>query len=431
MARVLIIDDEEIIRYTFSEGLKDFGHEVKLGSTIDQAMDIVENSTLDICFIDLKLAGESGLDLLEAINSYDKDIVNVIMTAYGDVDSAVSAMKLGAFDYISKPFDLEEVDLLISKAMETIGLKNKLDLYEKTISLQEAPSSPLLGKSQAIRETKEKIDLISQIDDITVLITGSTGTGKGLVADEIHKKSSRSKSNMLKINCSTIPEGLMESEFFGYEKNSFTGANKRKKGLMEIAHGGMVFLDEIGDMKANMQVKLLSFLEDKTFRRIGGLEDIKVDVQVLAATNKDLKDQVDRGEFREDLYYRLNVVSIELKDLKDREEDSLLLAEYFLDQYKKKYKKERLYLSQTAKDTILEYSWPGNVRELKNIIERAVLLSGKDHIGAEDLSIRQDQNQYMSRQLKDLDNFSLDDEVAKLEQKYIKKAMDQSGGNMT
>lgn len=435
MKKILVVDDEEIIRISLEEGLKDLGYSVKSTKNIKESLELLKSYTPHVVFLDMKLSDEDGLDLLTEIKLFDNDIEVVIMTAYGDIDTAVKSIKLGAFDYINKPFDLEEIDIIIKRILDSDKLKQKIRILEES-SKRENYKVKIIGNHKSMEDIYNKIDVLSNTDDVTVLIQGETGTGKDVVAAAIHETSQRRKLKMLKINCSSIPHQLMESEFFGYEKNAFTGAMSRKKGLMEIADGSTVFLDEIGEMPMEMQSKLLTFIEDKKFRRIGGTEAIEVNVRIIAATNKDLEKAVLDGEFREDLYYRLNVVPVYMPPLRERGEDVLLLAEHFLEEYSKKYQKSILGFTKEAKDKMLNYHWHGNVRELRNILERAVLLANTKYLDYSNLPIY-DRKDLVANAIKLFEgyqfeeDFSLEDKVEEMEKKYIKLALESNNNNYT
>ncbi|MBZ2175914.1 sigma-54 dependent transcriptional regulator [Schnuerera sp. xch1] len=435
--RLLIVDDEEIIRLSMEEGLKDLGYCVTTAENGVDALEKVKKFKPQIVFLDIRLPDKNGLEILPGIKNIDNEIEVVIMTAYGDIQTAVKAIKLGAFHYMNKPFDLQEVDIIIKKIIDNKKLKNKIYALEKEKQLND---ETIYGESPLMQDVFEKIKILSKNDNVTVLIQGQTGTGKELVANAIHNNSNRKNSVMLKINCGSIPPPLLESELFGFEKNSFTGANNRKKGLLEIADGGTVFLDEIGELSLKLQPKLLRFLEERKFKKIGGLEDIEVDVRIITATNKDLEKAVANKEFREDLYYRLNVIPIFLPPLRKRGKDILILANKFLQKYNKKYRKRIKGFTKKAEDVLLKYPWQGNVRELKNIIERIVLLLDYEYIDVDHLPLNisrsatinsdnPEDNQYNPQSsIFDL-NFSLEKEVESLEINYIKQALKLSNNN--
>jgi two-component system response regulator AtoC len=431
--KILIVDDEKTIRMSMKEGLSDLGYQVSTAQSSSSALEKVREFKPQVVFLDMRLAEENGLDILPRIKEIDHDVEVVIMTAYGDIQTAVKAIKEGAFDYINKPFDLQEINIIIERVITKIDLQNKIYLLENA---KKTKINNIYGEHPTIKEIHNKIDILSNNDDVTVLVTGETGTGKELVASAIHENSPRKDAPMLKINCGTIPQQLIESELFGFEKSAFTGANKRKKGLMEIADGSTVFLDEIGEFPLAVQPKLLRFIEEKKFKRVGGLVDISVDIRIIAATNKNLEEAIKNKEFREDLYYRLNVVPINLPPLRERGKDILLLADYYLKVFNEKFHKCIKGFTKDAKKSLANYSWKGNVRELKNVIERIVILCEVDYIDSMDLpfgsNYREISEVYekpkeLNREvtIKDFHpDFSLEEEVKKLETKYIKLALE-------
>ncbi len=314
------------------------------------------------------------------------DIPVIMITAYGDTSTVVLAMKLGAYDYINKPFDIAELKHTIRKAMETHELKEEVSRTRQQAKSQ-FETGFVMGSSKKMKALYEMAETIARSEAPTILIQGETGTGKELLARTIFYKSRRSSKPFMEVNCAAIPETLLESELFGYEEGAFTGAHKLKKGLFEMAHGGFLFLDEVGEMPLTAQVKLLRFLENKTFKRVGGTQDVKVDVRIIAATNKDLEEAVHDRKFREDLYYRLKVIPLHIPPLRERQEDILVLAKHFLKEFNKTFKKKIKAFSKQAENMILAYDWPGNVRELKNVIERGVLLEKKNIMEAEFLPL--------------------------------------------
>lgn len=436
--KVLIVDDEETIRLSLKEGLMDIGYRVSTAGNGTAALKEIKSFKPQVIFLDMRLSQENGLELIPQIKEIDREAEVVIMTAYGDIQTAVRAIKEGAFDYINKPFDLQEIDIIIERVIKNLKLQKKLYLLEKE---KKSQSEYMLGEHTSMKEVLSKIDILSSNDAVTVLIRGETGTGKELVASAIHNKSSRKDAPMLKINCSAIPQQLVESELFGFEKNAFTGAGTRKKGLMEIADGGTVFLDEIGEISLNIQTKLLRFLEERKFKRVGGLEDIEVDIRIIAATNKNLEEAIRRKEFREDLYYRLNVVPIQLPPLRKRERDIFILAEYYLQEYNKKFNKKIKGFTKEAENVLLAYSWRGNVRELKNVIERVVILKEVDYIDLKDLPFEfyksTDESPHKIASVKDdkaankifHPDFTLEKEVQDMEVQYIKLALEHCKNN--
>nr|WP_312576828.1 sigma-54 dependent transcriptional regulator [Sedimentibacter sp.] len=436
-SKILIVDDEEIIRLSLSEGLKDLGYKVNTAVDGIAAIDAVKKFKPQVVFLDMRLYNENGLDILPKIKDVDNEIEIVIMTAYGDIQTAVKAIKLGAFDYINKPFDLQEIDIIIKRVIKNIELQKKVYLLEKE---KQSYVENIIGEHPLMKDNFNKIEILSKNDNVTVLVRGETGTGKELVASAIHSNSSRKNSTMLKINCGSIPQQLIESELFGFEKNAFTGANSRKKGLLELADGGTVFLDEIGELPLEVQPKLLRFLEERKFKRVGGLEDIDVDIRIIAATNKDLEDAIKHKEFREDLYYRLNVVPIYIPPLRERGMDILILANNFLQQYNKKFNKNIKAFTKKAEEALIKYKWSGNVRELKNVVERVVILGKNEYIDICDLpfEINGNVNEILgTSKIADYKNsreifrpgFSLEKEVEEMEIHYIKMALKNCNNN--
>ncbi len=434
--KVLIIDDELMICKSLKAGLDDMGYIVEMALNKEEALAQIHSLKPHVVLTDMRLGNENGIDLIDDIKKIDNDIEVIVMTAYSDIASAVFAIKKGAFDYINKPFELDEIHIILERAYENYKIKNKLLILEKQKRCFE---KNMIGQSNKMKDVYDKISILSQNDGVTVLILGETGTGKELVADAIHNNSLRKDFPIMKINCSAIPGHLVESELFGFEKNAFTGAGTKKKGLFEIANGGTVFLDELGEIPLEIQAKLLRFLEERKFRRIGGLEDIEVDIRIITATNKNLEKAVKEKEFREDLYYRLNVVPIEVPPLRERGNDILLLADYFLEKYNTAFRKVIRGFDENSKRKLFSYFWPGNIRELKNVIERIVILSNDEWITSDKLP-REIQNFEGDSDIDDLekergivleDDFSLDYKLDSIEQRYILEALEKSGGNQT
>jgi DNA-binding NtrC family response regulator len=340
---------------------------------------MIKKNIIDLILLDMKLPDIDGLEVLKKIKEFDTEILVIMMTAFSDVQTAVSAMKSGAYDYINKPFELDELKLLIDKGLETKSLINEVRRLHRQ-QKENYQNSHIYGVSPQIHYVKELIGMISKTHKTSVLIQGESGTGKELAANAIHYNSHRSDKPLMKINCSAIPDSLLESELFGYEKGAFTDAKNTKKGLFELADGGTVFLDEIGDMNPFLQSKILRVLESQTFMRVGGEREIKVEIRIIAATNKDLEAMVKEGFFRKDLYYRLKVMVVEMPPLRDRLEDILLLSNLFIEENNKEYTKNIKGFSEEAKKLMTQYSWPGNVRELRNVIERAMILTDQEVI---------------------------------------------------
>src|SRR5512139_2455518 len=376
---ILIVDDDEVMQQTLSDVLKKKGYEVFSVSAGNGALSIIKKNIVDLVLLDMRLPDVDGIEVLKKIKELDTEILVIMMTAYSDVQTAVSAMKSGAYHYINKPFELEELKLLIEKGLETKSLINEVRRLRRQ-QKGETHNTHIHGLSPQIQYVKELIGMISKTQKTSVLIQGESGTGKELAANAVHYTSKRSHRPLMKINCSAIPDSLLESELFGYEKGAFTDAKTTKKGLFELADGGTVFLDEIGDMKPFLQSKILRVLENQTFMRVGGEREIKVDVRIIAATNKDLEALVKDGLFRKDLYYRLKVMVVEMPPLRDRVEDILLLSNLFIEEYNREHGKNIRGFSDDARKLVSQYQWPGNVRELRNVVERAMILTDQEII---------------------------------------------------
>jgi two-component system response regulator PilR (NtrC family) len=378
MGKVLVVDDEQGMRDFLTMLLEKQGHRVITAADGEQALQLVAEQTPDLVISDLRMPNVDGIGLLAGIRKQYPELPVILVTAYASSDSTIQAMRLGADDYITKPFRIEEIRLVVEKALARRRAKQQ-DRASQTAILEEPQLSGIIGRSPKMIELYKLISKIAGLDS-TVLITGESGTGKELVARTIHCASPRADRPFLAINCGGIPEDLLESELFGHVKGAFTGAVSHKAGLLEVAHGGTVLLDEIAEMSPGLQVKLLRFLQWRSFRRVGGTEDLGVDVRLIAATNKDLAKAIADGRFREDLFYRLNVIPIHVPPLRERKEDIPLLAHNLLTQFSLRQQKRSASISQEAMETLIGYAWPGNVRELENVIERAVALETTDQL---------------------------------------------------
>ena len=433
--KILVIDDEFLIRMSLESGLEDLGYQVRCVESAAEGLSAMEEIHPDVILLDNRLGSDTGLSHIAEFRALDEDIIIILMTAYGSIQNAVEAMKLGVSHYIQKPFDLEEIDLIIRRSMEQRSRQRSLELMKLR-------PKKLIGESAAIRQIRDEIRILALNDNVDILICGETGTGKEVVVNTIHENSSRAKEPLVKINCGAIPENLIESELFGYEKGAFTGAAKMKKGLIELADGGTIFFDEIGELPLAMQAKLLTFLEDRKIRRVGGLRDIEVNVRVAAATNRILEDEVAEGIFREDLYYRLNVMQIRIPPLRERKSDIPLLVRYYMEYFNRKFNKNLKDIRPDFLQKLSEYYWKGNVRELRNVMERTVLfsrgdmLTGEENIAFTPMTAERDRQQKISEgafPLKDLEKETIDlkKETDLLERTYIEKAMELSEGNMS
>ncbi|MCI0471055.1 MAG: sigma-54 dependent transcriptional regulator [Candidatus Aminicenantes bacterium] len=381
--KILVIDDDVSIRNMLSIVLKKSGYEVTAADSSESALKRLKTESFDLIISDIKMPGISGIELLKKTKTLHPEVPVIMITAFASANDAVEAMKLGAEDYITKPFNLDELKLIIDKSLykknietENIRLKSQLTEKEKFENI--------VGKNHRMLKIYELIDTISQTDS-TVLITGESGTGKELIARAIHNKSPRTKKEFISINCGALPENLLESELFGHTKGAFTDAYQDKQGLFEVADGGTLFLDEIGEMSQKMQVKLLRTLQERKIRRVGGNKEIDIDVRIISATNKDLQESMQNNEFRSDLFYRLNVISIYVPPLRERKDDIPLLLNYFLKYYNNRFNRAIEGFEKDILDLFMRYSWPGNIRELENFVERAVALEKEKFIGLHSL----------------------------------------------
>jgi two-component system response regulator AtoC len=383
--KIMVVDDEHLIRWSLEQNLKKQGYEVCTAGTGEDALRLAREEQPELVLLDYHLPGINGLEVLQRLKELDEDILVIMVTAQGGLETAVNTMRHGAYDYINKPFNLDEMAIVIRKALETSDLRREVVQLRSEHKKQGPPK--ILGNSKHMKNVLEMMAKVARSDASTVLVQGESGTGKELVAKWIHYESARADKPFVAINCAAVPSTLLESELFGHEKGAFTDAKTSKKGLFELADGGTVFLDEIGDMEVGMQAKLLRFLEDRTFRRIGGAKVIPVDVRIISATNKDLLKAIEEKIFRNDLYYRLQVIPIFLPALRERKEDILVLANYFIELFTKEFNKPTKGISSMAEKLLVEYNWPGNIRELKNVIERAIILGNDENLLLENLPL--------------------------------------------
>ena len=430
-SKVLIVDDEKLIRISLESQLKKEGYTVK---SVDNALDgikMIKSEEYDVVVTDLRLSGMSGMDFLKEIKKHNQEIIVFIMTAYGTLESAVSAIKEGAYDYIAKPFSADE---LIIKLQRAVSLKNTTAEINRLRSEIQAEFefSNVIGNSEAMRKVLETVKSVSD-RDATVLIRGESGTGKEKIAGAIHYHSSRRTGPFIRVSCAALNREILESELFGHEKGAFTGAVKTRRGRFELANGGSIFLDDVDDIPMDMQVKLLRVLQERAFERVGGEETLCVDVRIICATKKDLLEQVKEECFREDLFYRLNVVPINIPPLRERKEDIPLLINYFLKKFVSQYEDALPDVSQEVLNVLLAYNWPGNVRELENVIEHAVAFSKSKGISIETLpeylrrvDIRTD---LLSMDLSNKQEINLQDALTEVEKKLIQWAHQKTNGN--
>jgi len=385
MGRILIADDHDSLRRGLAQALAGASHEVEEAPNGNAAIEKLHESYFDVVVSDLKMGGSTGLEVLKTAKTLHPNTAVIMMTAFGTVSTAVDAMKSGAFDFVQKPFEIEEMEVKIEKALEMRRMQHQID-YLRHAQGDIYDFDRIIGSSGALEKVLGVVRKVAK-SNTTVLVRGETGTGKELIAGAIHHNSLRAARNFIKVNCAALQENLLESELFGHEKGAFTSADKQRIGRFEQADGGTLFLDEIGDMSPNTQAKILRVLQEHEFERLGGTRTIKVDVRLIAATNRDLPAMVEAGQFREDLYYRLNVVTIEMPPLRERKDDIAALAGFFISRFSAELKKKVDGLEPDALKLLMRYHWPGNIRELENAIERAMLLADGQNIAIDDLRL--------------------------------------------
>jgi two-component system response regulator AtoC len=430
--RILIADDSDAIREVLNEALQDEGYdvtEVASGDAVIEAFKESNGSVPDLALMDIRMPGKDGLEVLRTLRSArDSELPIIVMTAFGSASTAIEAMKLGAFDYIAKPFELDEVAVAVERFFE------RRDLSERVVRMMAEGNKDeiLIGDSSAMQDIYKTVGRVAR-SDATVLVLGETGTGKELVATVMHRNSTYSAGPLIKVNCASLPETLLESELFGHEKGAFTGAVAQRKGRFELANKGTIFLDEIGETTLSTQKKLLRVLQEREFERVGGTNTIKIDTRVIAATNKDLTREIEAGNFREDLFYRLNVIAINLPPLRERHTDIPLLVEHFVNKHRYGRSAAPARISQEAMSRLMGHDWPGNVRELENTIERAVIMARGGVIAAEHITFP---GQDTRRTVVDVaqaisDGMSLSAFLREAEARYVREALRQAGGNVS
>jgi two-component system response regulator PilR (NtrC family) len=428
--RILVVDDERSMRELLAIVLRREGYEVLLAENGKSAVDTLEREQVDLLISDIKMPDLSGVEVLRAAKRIDPDILGIMITAFASTDTAVEAMRLGACDYLSKPFDIDLLKMKVREKIENRQLRQENVLLKRTLGLSHQFAN-IVGRSDKMLEVFKMIETVARTNS-TILLTGESGTGKGLVAHAIQFHSLRREKPMVSLNCGAVPENLLESELFGHMRGAFTGADANKKGLLEVAEKGTIFLDEIAEMSPVMQVKFLRVLQERRFRRVGGLEELTADIRVIAATNQDLSKAVADGRFREDLFYRINVIPIALPPLRERREDIPLLAEHFLAKYNEQMEKQISGVSREAMDLLVHHEWPGNIRELENAMERAVALESTPAILPDSLpgTVRGDATKAAVVPTEELpeSGFDLEAHVQGIERGYIAEALRRAGG---
>lgn len=435
MERILVVDDEAFIRENLERILEEDGYHPYSTDNAEDAVKEVSEEDVDLVLLDLNLSGQSGLDVLRAMREIDPGLLVIIITGYGTVESAVEALKLGAYDYIKKPFKADAIRLIVRLALETQNLRREVRQLRRGSQARELLKNNLMvGSSTQLTQIYRQVREVAKHETSTVLITGESGTGKELVARAIHQLSPRKDRPFVEINCGSLPFNLLETELFGHERGAFTDAKTRKIGLFEEANGGTIFLDEIGEMDMNLQVKLLRVLEDRKIRRLGGNRNIDIDVRVVAATNLEIREAIERRTFREDLFYRLNVFPIHVPPLRERREDIPPLLEFFLNHYKEEFHKGVREVSRQALDLLMGYHWPGNVRELRNVVERICIMHNQEVITPECLPREiwgaEPQGEAAFDYHIPPGGILFEEVIERLEKDLVTQAFDMSGGNV-
>jgi two-component system response regulator AtoC len=430
--KILIVDDEDLIRWSLRKKITNWGYQALEAANAKVAIETAEKESPELILLDIRLPDMSGLEVLRTIREKDSRVVVIIMTAYGVLEDAVTALRLGAYDFVPKPLNFDELAVTVSNALEAVKLRQEVRHFRER-DKKRFDFRNIVGRSKAVADAVEMIKKVAASPASTILLQGESGTGKDLFAKAIHYHSARADRPFLAINCAALPENLVESELFGYEKGAFTDARQQKKGMLELADGGTLLLDEIGEMQMGLQAKLLRVLEDQTFKRVGGIQDISVDVRVIASSNRDLKTMAEEAKFRQDLFYRLNVITITLPALRERGEDVRLLARHYIQHYNKKFRKKIEGITPDAEQLLLDYHWPGNIRELKNLIERAMILEDGPLIDAAALPIEPGKHLPSSTEA-NLPDISIPEDgtsLEKVEEELVRQALVRARGNQT
>jgi DNA-binding NtrC family response regulator len=430
--RILVVDDEDLIRWSLQQKLTNWGYRSLDARDGETAISLVDKESPDLVLLDIHLPDRNGLDVLKAIRESNSRVVVIIMTAYGVLEDAVAALRLGAYDFVSKPLNFEELRTTIANALEAVKLRQEVRHFRER-DRKRFDFDNIVGESEAIQNALALMKKVAASPATTILFQGESGTGKDLFAKAIHYHSSRAERPFLAVNCAALPDNLVESELLGYEKGAFTDARQQKKGLLELADGGTVLLDEIGEMPIGLQAKLLRVLEEQSFKRVGGVQDVRVDVRIIASSNRELKRMVEEEKFRQDLFYRLNVITITLPPLRERAGDVALLARHFIDEYNQRFGKRIRGLTPEGEQVLSSYHWPGNVRELRNVIERAMILEDGPFIDADALPIDVTDVPARASDL-DVPDFAIPEKgtsLEKVEEELVRQALARTGGNQT
>ncbi|MFQ5790659.1 MAG: sigma-54-dependent transcriptional regulator [Acidobacteriota bacterium] len=430
--KILIVDDEDLIRWSLRQKISKWGYQAAEAADGKTAVELAEKESPELILLDIRLPDMNGLEVLRAVKDRDTRVVVIIMTAYGVLEDAVTALRLGAYDFVSKPLNFDELATTVSNALEAVRLRQEVRHFRER-DKKRFDFRNIVGRSRAVADAVEMVKKVASSPATTILLQGESGTGKELFAKAIHYHSSRADRPFLAINCAALPENLVESELFGYEKGAFTDARQQKKGILELADGGTLLLDEIGEMQLGLQAKLLRALEEQCFKRVGGIQDIGVDVRVIASSNRDLKTMVEEGKFRPDLFYRLNVITFTLPPLREREADVKLLARHYIEHYNRKFRKNIEGLTPEAEALLMRYHWPGNVRELKNLIERAMILEEGPLIDTKAIPIEAGPS-LPSDSSRSLPEISIPDSgtsLERVEEELVRQALVRARGNQT